>query len=131
MTMKISNMNRNNIMSTLKSLIKKVLTQGCPKCGSGKIFSKYITLKKQCDHCGESFEKLKADDGPAWLTMMVIGHLIIPTMLSVEMSYDLPIWVSIIVWPLSLAVLSLLCLPFAKAFFVNMIWRNMDKDALS
>jgi len=117
-------------MRNFKSLVQKVLTQSCPKCGHGKIFSKYITLKKECNHCGQSFEKLKADDGPAWLTMMLVGHLIIPTMLSVEMSYNLPLWLSITLWPFSLALLSLLCLPFAKAFFVNMIWRGIDKDVL-
>ena len=115
-------------MDDLKTLAKKVLTRSCPKCGQGKIFLKYLTLKESCNHCEQSFKDLKADDGPAWLTMMLVGHIMVPIMLAYELGQDIPFWISATVWPLSFVALALIVLPFAKAFFVNMIWRGKDKE---
>ena len=95
----------------------------------GSSFLRYLTLKTKCEHCEQSFEELKADDGPAWLTMMLVGHIMVPIMLSYELSQDIPLWISATLWPLSFALLALLFLPFAKAFFVNMIWRGKLRRA--
>lgn len=115
-------------MDGLAVLSKKILTCSCPKCGNGKIFSKYLTLKSQCDQCSESFTELKADDGPAWITMMIVGKIMVGIMLYYELSYDLSFWMSATLWPISFCLVAMIFLPFAKAFFVNMIWRSKQED---
>jgi uncharacterized protein (DUF983 family) len=34
--------------------------------------------------CGEHFGKIHADDGPAWLTIIIVGHLVVPSTLDAE-----------------------------------------------
>ena len=55
--------------------LKRGLRLRCPKCGEGRLLAGYLTPQKACTDCGESFEALKADDGPAWLTVLVVALL--------------------------------------------------------
>ena len=115
-------------MKNFKRLANNILKRRCPKCGNGKIFIKYLTLADSCTECGESFKELRADDGPAWMTMMLVGHIVTPLMVAYELNQDIPLWISILVWPSLFAITAIITLPFAKAFFVNMIWRGKQDN---
>lgn len=47
----------------------------CPNCGEGDLFASYLKVADHCDVCGEDFHHHRADDGPAYLTILVVGHL--------------------------------------------------------
>lgn len=48
----------------------------CPQCGKGKIFKSYLKQVEYCPSCQENISALQADDGPAWLIILVIGHIL-------------------------------------------------------
>ena len=48
----------------------------CPSCGEGKLFASYLKQVNNCTLCGESYRNIHADDGPAWLTILIVGHLL-------------------------------------------------------
>lgn len=96
----------------------------CPKCGQGRLFARYLKQVDRCAVCGEDWGHIRADDGPAWLTILVVGHLVVGTVLSVEPYVDWPQWFSTTLW-VSLALgLTLLGLPRAKGLFIALIWRH-------
>ncbi|MES2983589.1 MAG: DUF983 domain-containing protein [Pseudomonadota bacterium] len=95
----------------------------CPHCGKGKLFARYLKQVDACAACGESYAHINADDGPAWLTIVIVGHVLASVLLFVIPDSTWPDWLSMVVW-LSVAVaMSLLLLPPAKGLFIGALWR--------
>ena len=38
----------------------------------------YLSVRESCPVCGEEFHHHRADDGPAYLTILIVGHLMAP-----------------------------------------------------
>jgi uncharacterized protein (DUF983 family) len=102
--------------------IWRAVRRKCSRCGEGKLFRSYLQKVERCRVCGEEFGRIHADDGPAWLTIGIIGHVVVPTALFAETHSQWPLPVSMSVWPLSALALTLAVLPAAKAAFVAAIW---------
>lgn len=52
----------------------------CPSCGKGHLFDGYLKVVSACPSCGEDLTHQRADDGPAYLTILVVGHLVVVAM---------------------------------------------------
>lgn len=102
--------------------IRRGLTGRCPACGEGRLFRSYLKPVEACSACGEAFGHIRSDDAAPWLTILVVGHIFVPLLISVEQSAEWPLWVSGIVWPAIAGLMCLAVLPFAKAVFVSAIW---------
>ena len=98
------------------------LMQRCPSCGKGHLFRSYLKQVDACADCGERFSHIRADDGPAWATVMVVGHIVIALLLIVESAFVLPIWLSLAGFFALSIVLVLALLQRAKGAFIGMIW---------
>lgn len=84
----------------------------------------YLKQVDSCAACNEDFFHIRADDGPAWLTILIVGHILGPILLAVMPNSDWPDWVSMTVWPGLALILAALVLPRAKAMFIGLIWRS-------
>jgi len=105
----------------LWTAIKRGLVQRCPICGAGKLFRSYLKLADRCSHCGAALSELRADDGPAWATILIVGHLIVPFFI-VTVRSNAPDWVYYaVLFPLTIA-LTLLLLPRCKGVFVALLY---------
>jgi uncharacterized protein (DUF983 family) len=101
--------------------IKRGLAQRCPICGEGKLFRSYLKLSDRCSHCGAQLSELRADDGPAWATILIVGHLIVPFFI-VTVRSNAPDWVYYaVLFPLTIT-LTLLLLPRSKGVFVALLY---------
>lgn len=47
----------------------------CPNCGAGPMLSGYLKVRDTCPVCHEELCHHRADDGPAYLTILIVGHL--------------------------------------------------------
>jgi uncharacterized protein (DUF983 family) len=61
----------------------------CPKCGEGKLFRAYLKVNDTCSNCGEEFFHHKADDLPPYISIIIVGHVIVGLMLHLEMEYSI------------------------------------------
>ncbi len=95
----------------------------CPHCGEGKLFSRYLKQVEHCSMCDENLGNIRADDGPAWLTIMLVGHIVAPLLLTIIPNTTWPDWLSMMVWTSFAFVLALLVLPRAKGIFIGILWR--------
>jgi uncharacterized protein (DUF983 family) len=102
----------------------------CPRCGEGELFTSYLKRADACPACGESFDGLDADDGPAWLTIGLVAHIVVPLLIVLERGELLP-------WPQEAAILvvvtivaTLALLPASKGFFVAALWLIHRKPAV-
>lgn len=99
------------------------LRRRCPKCGDGRVFSGYLTLRDDCSHCGESLLGIRTDDAAPWATIMVVGHLVVPFVVIAVQYGNL----STLTLTLGFSALALFftafTLPAMKGVFVNLNWR--------
>jgi uncharacterized protein (DUF983 family) len=104
------------------SVLWRGIQKRCPKCGVGPVLTGYLKPASSCSHCGEDFSHISADDGPAWLTLLIVGHAIVPLMLVFGRDNAIPAWFSIT----SLTLITLFgvyfVLPRAKGAFIALIW---------
>jgi uncharacterized protein (DUF983 family) len=86
------------------------------------VFRAFLKVRDRCDACGEELFHHRADDLPAYLDMVIVGHVVVALLLHVEMLYAPPIWVHMALWvPLTL-ILSLGLLQPIKGAVVALQW---------
>jgi len=96
--------------------------QRCPQCGRGALFWKYLKVNDACPHCTEALHHHRADDAPAYFTIVIVGHLIVGGILALHKSLAPPEWVQLAIWmPLTL-VSCLWLLPRIKGALVGLQW---------
>ena len=94
----------------------------CPACGEGTLMRGFLKVNDTCPSCGEELHHQRADDGPAYVTIVIVGHVIMPIMLFLWANYDPdPLLISILLTVGSVA-LSLYLLPRVKGAFVGLQW---------
>jgi len=106
----------------LWTAVRRGLMCRCPACGEGRLFTSYLKVAPSCERCGEELHHHRADDAPPYLTIMVVGHVIVPMLMWLELAYEPALWIHFVLWlPLTLAM-SLLLLPPLKGVVVGYQW---------
>jgi uncharacterized protein (DUF983 family) len=94
----------------------------CPACGEGHMFRKYLKVADNCPACGEELYHHRADDFPAYLDIVIVGHILVPIVLAVETEFVTPLWISMILWPLVGLAMTLGLLQPIKGAVVAIQW---------
>ncbi|MCV6598272.1 MAG: DUF983 domain-containing protein [Mangrovicoccus sp.] len=102
--------------------IRRGLMCRCPNCGKGRVLQGYLKLRPACPVCHEDLSHQRTDDGPAYLTILVVGHLMAPILLSVYTLYRPEPWVTITVFSIGCVGLSLALLPRFKGMMLAIQW---------
>lgn len=48
----------------------------CPNCGDAPLFNGYLKVADTCPSCQEELHHHRADDGPAYLTILLVAHIL-------------------------------------------------------
>ena len=67
--------------------MKRGLLGRCPHCGEGRLFRAFLKVADHCAACGQDSTTHRADDLPAYLVIVIVGHIVVPVVLSVETNY--------------------------------------------
>ena len=59
--------------------LKRGFRGRCPRCGEGKLFRAFLKVDDHCSVCGLDFTPHRADDLPAYLVIVIVGHIVVPT----------------------------------------------------
>jgi uncharacterized protein (DUF983 family) len=94
----------------------------CPACGEGKLFRAFVKVADRCPACGEDLHHHRADDFPAYLTIFLVGHLVVPLAMYVEIAYQPSYWFHTAVWAPLVIVLSIGLLQPIKGMIVALQW---------
>lgn len=95
----------------------------CPACGArGAMRLGYLGVRPDCPHCHEAFHHHRADDGPAYLTILIVGHLMAPLLMWAFMTFRPDPWVLVSVFSAGTVGLSLYLLPRIKSAMVALQW---------
>jgi uncharacterized protein (DUF983 family) len=94
----------------------------CPNCGEGKIFRAFLKVTDKCSVCGENLSHHRADDLPAYLVIVIVGHIIVPIALWIETNYAPSMLVQLAFYlPITFAS-SLVLLQPVKGAVVGLQW---------
>lgn len=94
----------------------------CPHCGKGHLFGRYLKVVPACAACGEEFHHHRADDMPAYIVVLLIGHLLAIAATTVEVVYAPPYWVHLVLWLPLTVILCLGLLQPVKGVIVALQW---------
>ena len=94
----------------------------CPACGKGKMFRKFLKVNDACPECGEELHHQRADDFPAYLVIVIVGHILVPMVLAVETEFAPAYWVHAVLWGPAIIGMTLGLLQPVKGAVVGMQW---------
>jgi uncharacterized protein (DUF983 family) len=80
------------------SFLRAGLLCRCPNCGKGRLYLGYLKVVEACSKCGLELRKHDAGDGPAVFVVLLVGAIIVALALWVEISYQPPYWVHVVIW---------------------------------
>ena len=94
----------------------------CPNCGMGPMFNGYLKVRNTCEFCSEDLYHHRADDGPAYIAILVCGHLLAPLMMFVFETWRPDPIVLTVGFVVVFVALALYLLPRIKGVLVALQW---------
>jgi uncharacterized protein (DUF983 family) len=118
--------------------MKRGFSGRCPRCGQGKLFRAFLKVADHCSVCGLDFTPHRADDLPAYLVIIIVGHIVVPAALWIETNYSPEVWLQLAVYLPFTFIASLLLLQPVKGAVVGFQWAlrmhgfdDNDRDEIS
>jgi len=94
----------------------------CPRCGQGKMFRAFLKTANNCSVCGLDITPHRADDLPAYLVIVIVGHVVVPTVLLIETNFSPPVWLQLSIYLPFTFFASLALLQPVKGAVVGLQW---------
>jgi uncharacterized protein (DUF983 family) len=102
--------------------LKRGFRGRCPRCGEGKLFRAFLKVDNACSVCGLDFTPHRADDLPAYLVIVIVGHIVVPMALMIETNYSPPVALQLAIYLPVTLVASLALLQPVKGAVVGLQW---------
>lgn len=96
----------------------------CPRCGEGRLFAGFLSVRPSCSECGLDFAFANSGDGPAVFIIFVVGFLVIGLAAVTEALFRPPPFIHLILWIPTVIVLSLLLIRPFKATMIALQYRH-------
>ncbi|TIW79775.1 MAG: DUF983 domain-containing protein, partial [Mesorhizobium sp.] len=106
----------------LWTAMKRGLLGRCPNCGEGKLFRGFTKTVETCSVCGEEIHHHRADDLPAYLVIVIVGHIVLGAFMGVEATSTLSTWQHILIWVPLTILLSIALLQPVKGAVIGLQW---------
>lgn len=107
-------------------LVKPALLRGwkrkCPNCGSGPMMDGYLAVRDECAVCSQELYHQRSDDGPAYITILISGHILAPLMLVIFEWYRPDPLLLAVCFILIFITIALFLLPRVKGAFIGLQW---------
>ena len=94
----------------------------CPDCGEGKLFARFLKPVARCGHCGARWDGHQADDFPAYIVILLLGHLLVPLMIEVNAAFAIPLGWQAVIWPMLAILLGIAMIQPAKGAVIAFQW---------
>lgn len=102
--------------------IRRGVMGNCPNCNEGRMFGKWLKVEHTCTVCDEELHHEKAQDFPPYITITIVGHIVLTLLMIVESNTDLSMITHLVIWiPLTI-VLSIYLMQPVKGGVVGLQW---------
>lgn len=106
----------------LMTAMKRGFLGRCPHCGEGRLFRSFLKTVDRCDQCGEEMHHHRADDLPAYLVVVIVGHVIVGAFMAIEATSTLSTWQHLAIWVPLTIISALALLRPVKGAVVGLQW---------
>lgn len=106
------------------SLLAGTLRGVCPRCGAATLFRGAVRFADRCAACGLDFTQFNVGDGPAAFLTLVLGALVSIGVVLIQVAYEPPLWVQLLIWVPVTAVGVVGSLRLAKAALLTIEYRQ-------
>ena len=96
----------------------------CPRCGTGRLYRGFLSLRERCEACGLDYAQADTGDGPAVFIILIVGAIVVFLAVMTEIWAMPPYWVHAVLWPPLILGLSLGLLRPAKALLMALQYRH-------
>lgn len=98
----------------------------CPRCGAGGLFRRWLKPHAACPACGVDWSPQQADDFPAYISILLTGHLLAPVIIALVVDWDLgPVALAAILLPLTVILMLGLLQPAKGAVIALQWWHGL------
>lgn len=101
--------------------IKRGAMMRCPNCGEGHLYRKYLKVQA-CEACGNDNLRYPTDDLPPYLTILLVGHVVVAPLLFFPWIWQGNTAVVLASVLPALLILTLAFLPVVKGAAVGLHW---------
>ncbi|MAM34523.1 MAG: hypothetical protein CMH28_05570 [Micavibrio sp.] len=117
-------------MTTAKILLLNALKCKCPQCAGSGIFKSKFTLdvKDNCPNCGLKLGQHDSADGPAVFLIFVLGFLLVPLALLVEVYFEPTLMAHAVIWTITTLMLTVGLLKPLKSFVIALQYKYRRSD---
>ena len=106
----------------VRTALKRGFRGRCPRCGEGKLFRAFLKTADHCSACGQDFTPHRADDLPAYLVIVIVGHIVVPLALMIETNYSPPVALQLAIYLPLTFIASMILLQPVKGAVVAVQW---------
>ena len=98
----------------------------CPSCSQSALFLKFLKPVSRCKSCDQDWTHQQADDFPAYLAILVTGHILAPLIIALVNHTSLPVWgLMILIVSFALAMMLAMLQPAKGAMIAIQWWLGM------
>ena len=108
----------------MQSALRTAVTCRCPRCGEGRLFSGFVTVRDRCEGCGLDLSGHDSGDGPAVFLIFILGAVCVPLALWVNAAFTVPFWLPALLGGGAALGLAFALLRPAKAYVIALQYRH-------
>ena len=98
----------------------------CPRCNGAPLFGRFLKPVPVCVNCTQDWSLQSADDFPAYLSILITGHVVVPLIMTLTTKFELSAAVlAATILPLTLLLIVALLQPAKGAVIATQWWFGM------
>ena len=109
--------------------VKRGLRRHCPHCDSLTLFAGYLKVRERCPVCMADNGQYRVDDIASYVTVLLIGHILVAPSLAIPWFWSLPLWASLGILLSAMTLATLAALPFIKGGVIGALAATAGKKA--
>ncbi len=94
----------------------------CAACGEGRMFGRFLKAVPTCACCGAAWDTHQADDLPAYVVILLLGHILVLLMIEVNSALAIPLGWQALIWPTLAALLAVAMIQPVKGAVIALQW---------
>ncbi|WP_322515467.1 DUF983 domain-containing protein [Rhodopseudomonas palustris] len=111
----------------LQSALRGVACR-CPRCGEGKLYAGFLTLRPRCEACDLDYTFIDVGDGASVFMILIGGAIVVVSALVVEVKYQPPFWLHAALWLPLVLVTTLLPLRSMKSLLIALQFHHKAQE---
>lgn len=112
---------------TFLQAARRAVAGRCPRCGAARLFRKWLKPVERCPACSQDWSHARADDIPAYISILLTGHLLAPVIILLAGDIQLsPLAAGFVILPLATVMVLAGLQPIKGAVIALQWWLGMQ-----